>query len=89
MPKHVLILSSHTGSGHISVSKAIKQSLVHKYGQNITLEILDVLRGYTPIPLKYFPEIYAAWVTHNKASWGIVYHLTDGKNTVNSIRRAS
>ncbi|MBZ0298460.1 MAG: glycosyltransferase [Anaerolineae bacterium] len=78
MKKRVLILMSDTGGGHRAAAEAIRDALYLEQGKDaVAVELVDVFRDYSPVPLKYVPEIYPRWVNHSKTSWGVSYNLSN------------
>ncbi len=78
MSKRVLILMSDTGGGHRAAAEAIREALYNQHGEAaVQVELVDVFREYSPPPLKYMPEFYPWWVSHNKTSWGASYNLSN------------
>lgn len=80
MTKRVLILMSDTGGGHRAAAEAIREALFIQHGQSsVHVELVDVFREYSPVPLKYMPEFYPWWINHSKSSWGVGYNLSNTK----------
>ncbi|MCB9451055.1 MAG: glycosyltransferase [Anaerolineaceae bacterium] len=80
--KRVLFLMSDTGGGHRAAAEAIQAALLRRYQGQVTTELVDVFRSYSPFPLKYMPEMYPWIINRSKSSWNVGYRLT------NSHRRA-
>jgi 1,2-diacylglycerol 3-beta-galactosyltransferase len=78
LKKRVLILMSDTGGGHRAAAEAIRDALYMRYGQDaVMVDMVDVFREYSPVPLKYAPELYPRWINRSKKSWGMSYKLSD------------
>lgn len=78
MKKRVLILMSDTGGGHRAAAEALQAALYQMQGEDaVAVEMVDVFRDYSPVPLKYAPEIYPRWVNSSKKSWEAGYKLSD------------
>jgi 1,2-diacylglycerol 3-beta-galactosyltransferase len=76
--KRILILMSDTGGGHRAAAEAIRDALYVRYGQAaVNVELVDVFRDYSPVPLKYMPELYPWWVNNSKSSWGVGYNFSN------------
>ena len=87
MKKRVLILMSDTGGGHRAAAEAIRDALYWQYGDAaIEAELVDVFREYSPVPLKYMPEIYPMWVNHSKSSWGAGYNFSNTQRRARIFR---
>lgn len=85
--KRVLILMSDTGGGHRAAAEAIRDALYARHGDEVSVELVDVFRGYSPFPLKYMPEIYPWVINRSKASWGVGYQLTNTRRNARMITR--
>jgi 1,2-diacylglycerol 3-beta-galactosyltransferase len=81
--KRVLLLFSDTGGGHRAAAEAIRDALLIRHPGELSIEMVDVFRSYTPFPFKYMPEMYPWFIKNGKTSWGISYRLT---NTPSSVR---
>ena len=69
---------SDTGGGHRAAGEAIRDALIIKHGETaVEVELVDVFRDYSPVPLKYMPEIYPWWVNNSKSSWGAGYNFSN------------
>ena len=67
---------SDTGGGHRAAGEAIRDALYMQNGHDkVEVELVDVFRDYSPVPLKYFPEIYPWVVNNTKSSWGAGYNF--------------
>ncbi len=78
MKKRVLFLMSDTGGGHRAAAEAIRDALYWQYGEHtVQVELVDVFRDYSPVPLKFMPEFYPIWINHSKSSWGAGYNFSN------------
>jgi 1,2-diacylglycerol 3-beta-galactosyltransferase len=75
--KRVLFLFSDTGGGHRAAAEAIRDALYIRYKGQVSAEMVDVFRSYSPFPFKYMPEVYPWIINRSKTSWGMGYHLTN------------
>ncbi|HWQ45449.1 MAG TPA: galactosyldiacylglycerol synthase, partial [Longilinea sp.] len=78
---HILLLFSDTGGGHRSAAQAIIEALNKEFPDQFTVEMVDIFRFYTPLPLNKAPEIYP-YLTRFPDMWGFNYHISDGKRRV-------
>ncbi len=78
---HILLLFSDTGGGHRSAAQAIIEALNKEYPDQLTVEMVDIFRFYTPLPLNKAPEIYP-YLTRFPDMWAFNYHISDGKRRV-------
>lgn len=78
MSRRILILMSDTGGGHRAAAEAIRDALHIRYGQDaVSVKLVDVFREYSPVPLKFAPELYPWWVNRSKTSWGVGYNMSN------------
>lgn len=80
--KRVLFLFSDTGGGHRAAAEAIRDALLIRHPDEVSVEIVDVFRAYSPFPLKYMPEFYPWLVNRSKSSWAMGYRLTNSRESV-------
>src|SRR5215468_819692 len=76
-PRRVLILMSDTGGGHRAAAEAIRDALIERHGEAVTVDMVDVFRDYTPFPFKYFPEMYPWTIKNGRLMWRLAYHMSD------------
>src|SRR5450432_280184 len=84
-PRRVLILMSDTGGGHRAAAEAIREALVRRHGDAVTVEMVDVFKSYSPIPFKYFPELYPWAIKNGKLVWRVSYAMSNRKARVRLI----
>lgn len=75
--RHIVFLFSDTGGGHRSAAQAIIEALDLEFPGQITHEMVDIFREYSPPPLHLAPEIYPP-LSRMPSVWGMGYHLSDG-----------
>lgn len=70
----------HTGAGggHTSAAKAVIEALHNRYGDQVTCEMVDVLKDYAPKPLDLAPEAYSQMLK-SPQFYRQIYELGDGK----------
>lgn len=88
MPKRILFIMSDTGGGHRAAAEAIAAALVEQHGDDVSIELVDVFRGYSPFPFKYMPEFYPWLINKSKSSWGIGYKLSDSRTNARTLARS-
>lgn len=85
MVKRVLVLFSDTGGGHRAAAEAIRDALLREHPGEVSVEMVDVFRSYTPFPFKYMPELYPILINRGKTSWGISYRFTNTRSRAKLI----
>ena len=75
--KRIVFLFSDTGGGHRSAAEAIIEALQLEYPGKTNCQMVDVFRDYTPMPLKFAPEVYPP-LSRFPEVWGLGYHMSDG-----------
>ncbi|MBI4314751.1 MAG: galactosyldiacylglycerol synthase, partial [Chloroflexi bacterium] len=70
MIQHIVILMSDTGGGHRASAEAIQEALSMKYGEALQVELVDVLKAYTPYPFNRFPAWYPTIIARGSRLWG-------------------
>lgn len=68
---------SDTGGGHRAAAEAISEALQQRYGDKVSVELVDVFKAYSPFPWNYMPELYPWLISHGKSSWGMGYKLSN------------
>src|SRR5258707_14152058 len=91
-PRRVLLLMSDTGGGHRAAAEAIRDALIERHGEAVSVEMIDVFRSYSPFPFKYFPEMYPWTIKNGRLMWWFAYHMSDrrfqAKLMMGSVGRA-
>ena len=85
MVKRGLVLFSDTGGGHRAAAEAIRDALMREHPGEVSVELVDVFRSYTPFPFKYMPELYPILINRGKTSWGISYRFTNTRSRAKLI----
>jgi len=83
--KRVLLLFSDTGGGHRAAAEAIRDALLIRHVGEVSVDMVDVFRSYTPFPFKYMPELYPLLINRGKTSWGISYRWTNTRGRAKLI----
>jgi 1,2-diacylglycerol 3-beta-galactosyltransferase len=83
-PPRILFLFSDTGGGHRSAAEAIIEALSLEYGDQVTTEMVDIIKAYAPRPLNRMTNWYPKMVRIPEL-WGLGFHLTNGKGQARLI----
>ncbi|NQU30047.1 MAG: glycosyltransferase [Anaerolineae bacterium] len=81
---HILFLFSDTGGGHRSSTESIIEALFLEFGDAVTTEMVDFIKGYAPLPFNKMPDWYPDMV---KAPylWGLSFKISDGRMRARAI----
>lgn len=81
---HILFLFSDTGGGHRSSTESIIEALHIEFGDTLTTEMVDFLKGGAPLPLNKMPDWYPEMV---KAPylWGLSFKMSDSRLRARAI----
>jgi len=71
------MLMATAGGGHKSAAESIAEALTDKYGDQVVIDSVDVLKEYAPHPFGYTPEAYQLMIK-SPAAWKGFYDLGDG-----------
>jgi len=71
------MLMSTAGGGHKSAAESIAEALKAKYGDEVIIDSVDVLKEYAPQPFDRTPEAYQLMIK-SPAAWKGFYDLGDG-----------
>ncbi len=82
MPKRILLLMADTGGGHRSSAEATMEALQSRYGSEVEVKMVDVLRGYAPFPFSRLDSMYPYIIKYGAEIWQPGYEL------LNSPKRA-
>jgi len=85
--KRILILFSDTGGGHRAAAEAIRDALLIRHPNEVSIDMVDVFRAYSPFPFKYMPEMYPWIVNRSKKGWGVGYDFTNTRNKAKLIQQ--
>lgn len=84
---HVLFLFSDTGGGHRSAAQAIIEALSLEFGDQVTVEMVDIFRDYAPPPFDLAPEAYPV-LSRVPEVWHWGYRLSDGRRRTRFVFNA-
>ena len=81
---HILFLFSDTGGGHRSSTESIIEALELEFGDAVTTEMVDFLKGGAPLPFNKMPDWYPEMV---KAPylWGLSFKMSDSRLRARAI----
>ncbi len=88
MTHRIVILMSDTGGGHRASSEAIQEALNIKYGGSVQVELIDVLKQYTPYPFSRFPAWYPSIIARGSQFWGSGFKASDGSSRSRALTGA-
>lgn len=71
--KHILILMSKTGGGHLASAQAIQTTFAELYGSQVEVTIVDLLMDYLPWPVREAPKSYGWIANRTPWLWGTLY----------------
>ena len=58
-----------------------------KHPNEVSIEMVDVFRAYSPFPLNYMPEMYPWVVNRSKSGWGVGYNFTNTRSKAKLIQQ--
>jgi 1,2-diacylglycerol 3-beta-galactosyltransferase len=79
MPQRIVILFSDTGGGHRASGEAIQEALNLRYGDRVSVSMVDVFTKYTPYPFNKLPAWYPQIVARGIRLWGTGFKVSDGR----------
>ncbi|MBT3313428.1 MAG: glycosyltransferase [Anaerolineae bacterium] len=81
---HILFLFSDTGGGHRSSTESIIEALHLEFGDSITTEMVDFLKGGAPLPFNKMPDWYPEMVKAPHL-WGLSFKISDSRLRARAI----
>lgn len=69
-----MILMSDTGGGHRASAEALKQGFKERFGDEFSVESVDIWTEHTPWPFNQLPKSYGFLVKHSML-WRTSYYL--------------
>ena len=88
MAKRVLILTCDSGGGHRSVAEAITGALEHLFPGKYHFHLADIMADGFRFPLNAAGRAYGPVVNRLPRTWGLLWHLTDGRRRSPLLLRA-
>jgi 1,2-diacylglycerol 3-beta-galactosyltransferase len=86
--KTLLMLFSDTGGGHRSSACAVAQALHNRYGDRVSVRLLDPLDHYAPWPFNRIDTLYPYMVRLGGVPWAVGYRLSDRPSWVRAVTEA-
>lgn len=88
MTKNVLVLMCDSGGGHRSVADAIVGALEYLFPHKYRFHLADIMTDGFPFPLSAAGRMYGPVVDRLPRSWGVLWHLTNGRHRSPLLLRA-
>jgi len=79
MGEDILILTCDSGGGHRSVADAIVGAAEHLFPGEYRFQLADIMADGFPFPLSLAGRMYGPVVNRFPRSWGLLWHLTNGR----------
>jgi 1,2-diacylglycerol 3-beta-galactosyltransferase len=79
MGEDILILTCDSGGGHRSVADAIVGAAEHLFPGEYQFQLADIMADGFPFPLSLAGRMYGPVVNRFPRSWGLLWHLTNGR----------
>lgn len=79
MGEDILILTCDSGGGHRSVADAIVGAAEHLFPSEYQFRLADIMADGFPFPLSLAGRMYGPVVNRFPRSWGLLWHLTNGR----------
>jgi len=79
MGEDILILTCDSGGGHRSVADAIVGAAEHLFPGEYHFQLADIMADGFPFPLSLAGRMYGPVVNRFPRSWGLLWHLTNGR----------
>ena len=86
-PKRFLFIISDTGGGHRSSASAVKDEMLHLYGSDVDIDLVDLFVEMDKWPFDRFPNWYPYFVSMNAIPWAVSYHLSDRVRLMKTMSR--
>ncbi len=88
MPKRILLLMADTGGGHRSSAEATMEALQYRYGDQVEVKMVDVLRSYAPFPFSRLDTMYPYMIRYGVEIWEPGYQLLNSPKRAQRLIRA-
>jgi len=86
--RRLLFLFADTGGGHRSPAYAVAETLWKLHGENVQIELADVLTDYAPWPLNRLDNVYPYLAQPGGWPWAAIYHLSNGPRRAALLTRS-
>ena len=74
-PRRILLLTADTGGGHRSSAEATQEALLHCFGGDVEVILVDMFRGYLPFPFNKIDWIYPRVIRYGEWGWKFSWDL--------------
>lgn len=86
-PKRILILMSNTGGGHRASAEALRAGFIEQYGDQVQVEIVDLLMEHLPWPLNWLPHTYTFLIKDAAWLWKLLWQTGNHPVTIHRLSR--
>ena len=86
-PRRFLFLYSHTGDGHLATARAVADALQARFGDDVTIDLVDIFVESKIWPFNHFPDWYPTMLGMGAWPWRAAYHATDSAPAVAFLSR--
>lgn len=84
-PQRILILMSNTGGGHRASAEALKAGFHERYGDQVRVEIIDLLMDHLPWPLNVLPHSYTFLIQDTAWLWKLLWQTSRHPVTIRRL----
>lgn len=84
----LLFLFADTGGGHRASATAVAAEVAATHGDDFRVELVDPFAELSPRALAAIVGLYAPLVRHAPWAWGALWHATDNRLAVRTLRAA-
>ncbi len=84
-PKRILILMSNTGGGHRASAEALRTGFIECYGDQVHVEIVDLLMEHLPWPLNWLPHTYTFLIKDAAWLWKLLWQTGNHPVTIHRL----
>lgn len=84
-PKRILILMSNTGGGHRASAEALRAGFAECYGEQVAVEIIDLLVDHLPWPLNWLPHTYTFLIQDTAWLWKLLWQTSNHPVTIRRL----
>lgn len=84
-PQRILILMSNTGGGHRASAEALKAGFQARFGDQVRVEIIDLLMDHLPWPLNWLPHTYTFLIQDTAWLWKVLWQTSRHPVTIRRL----
>lgn len=84
-PKRVLILMSNTGGGHRASAEALRAGFLACYGDQVQVDVIDLLIEHLPWPLNWLPHTYTFLIKDTAWLWKLLWQTSNHPMTIRRL----